>query len=43
MLLENHSSHQWHLAILQYSGLENPMDGEPGGLLCMEVLGVGHD
>ena len=27
MLLENHSSHQWHLAILQYSGLENPMDG----------------
>ena len=27
MLLENHSSHQWHLATLQYSGLENPMDG----------------
>ena len=27
MLLENHSSHQWHLETLQYSGLENPMDG----------------
>ena len=41
MLLENHSSHQWHLAILQYSGLpyiyrENfpPLrlkEGEPSG------------
>ena len=28
---------------LQYSCLENPMDGEPGGLLSMESHRVGHD
>ena len=28
---------------LQYSCLENPMDGEPGGLLSMGSLRVRHD
>ena len=28
---------------LQYSGLENPMDEEPGGLQSMGLLRVGHD
>ena len=28
---------------LQYSGLENPMDGEPGRLKSMGLLRVGHD
>ena len=27
----------------QYSGLENPMDVEPGGLQSIEVQRVGHD
>ena len=27
---------------LQYSGLENPMDGEPGKLQSMGSLRVGH-
>ena len=27
----------------QYSGLENPMDVEPGGLQSTEVQRVGHD
>ena len=28
---------------LQYSGLENPMDKEPGGLQPTELQRVGHD
>ena len=28
---------------LQYSCLENPMDGEPGRLQSMGLLRVGHD
>ena len=28
---------------LQYSCLENPMDGGPGGLYSMGLLRVGHD
>ena len=28
---------------LQYSCLENPVDGEPGGLQSMESGRVGHD
>ena len=28
---------------LQYSCLENPMDGEPGGLQSMRLKRVGHD
>ena len=28
---------------LQYSGLENPMDEEPGGLQSMGLQRVGHD
>ena len=30
-------------APLQYSCLENPVDGGPGGLQSMGLLGVGHD
>ena len=29
--------------VLQYSCLENPMDGEPGGLQSMGLQRVGHD